>query len=55
MRRQGLLAIPGETNVHRVEESCKFVELTDAEATELQEALDHASVAGDRYGPGAFG
>ncbi|KAJ4303140.1 hypothetical protein N0V90_002032 [Kalmusia sp. IMI 367209] len=47
--RQGVVAIPGATKVHRVEENCKFVELTDAEAAELQEAVDYTAVAGDRY------
>jgi pyridoxine 4-dehydrogenase len=47
--RQGVLAIPGATKVSRVEENLKLVELTDAEAAELQEAVDHTAVAGDRY------
>lgn len=47
--RQGVLAIPGATKVSRVEENSKFVVLTDAEAAELQEAVDHTAVAGDRY------
>ncbi|KAB5542673.1 NADP-dependent oxidoreductase domain-containing protein [Coniochaeta sp. 2T2.1] len=47
--RQGVLAIPGATKASRVEENCKFVELTAAEAAELQEAVDHTAVAGDRY------
>ncbi|KAK8108234.1 NADP-dependent oxidoreductase domain-containing protein [Apiospora kogelbergensis] len=47
--RQGVIAIPGATKVSRVEENCKLVELTDAEAVDLQKAVDHAAVAGDRY------
>jgi pyridoxine 4-dehydrogenase len=49
VRRHGVLAIPGATKVSRVEENCKFVDLTDAEAAELQEAVDHTAVVGDRY------
>lgn len=44
-----MLAIPGATKVSRVEENCKFVDLTDAEAAELQEAVDYTAVVGDRY------
>ncbi|KAK4215554.1 NADP-dependent oxidoreductase domain-containing protein [Rhypophila decipiens] len=47
--RQGVIAIPGATKVSRVEENCKLVELTDEEAAELQEAVDHTAVVGDRY------
>ncbi|KAK8018923.1 hypothetical protein PG991_008113 [Apiospora marii] len=47
--RHGVIAIPGATKVSRVEENCRRVELTDAEAAELQEAVDHTVVAGDRY------
>ena len=47
--RQGVLAIPGATKVARVEQNCNFVELADAEAGELQEAVDHTAVAGERY------
>lgn len=47
--RHGVLAIPGATKVARVEENCKFVELTNAEAAELQEAVDYTAVAGERY------
>src|SRR4051794_5521697 len=36
--RQDALAIPGATKVSRVEENTKLVDLTDAEAAELQEA-----------------
>ncbi|KAK8052943.1 Aldo/keto reductase [Apiospora saccharicola] len=41
--RHGVLAIPGATKVPRVEENCKLVDLTEAEAVE------HTAVAGDRY------
>ncbi|KAF2852098.1 Aldo/keto reductase [Plenodomus tracheiphilus IPT5] len=51
--RQGVLAIPGATKVSRVEENCKSVDLTDAEAAEIQKAVDHTAVVGDRY-PEAF-
>ncbi|KAM7221209.1 NADP-dependent oxidoreductase domain containing protein [Rhypophila decipiens] len=47
--RQGVIAIPGATKVSRVEENCMLVELTDEEAAELQEAVDHTAVVGDRY------
>ncbi|KAI0003939.1 NADP-dependent oxidoreductase domain-containing protein [Xylariaceae sp. FL0662B] len=47
--RQGVLPIPGATKVHRVIENCKVVELTDAEASELQKALDKMKVVGERY------
>ncbi|KAG8157971.1 hypothetical protein KVR01_012243 [Diaporthe batatas] len=47
--RQGAIAIPGATKVPRVEENSKIVDLTDAEALELQKAVDHTAVAGDRY------
>ncbi|KAK8131749.1 Aldo/keto reductase [Apiospora sp. TS-2023a] len=47
--RHGVIAIPGATKVSRLEENCKLVDLTDAEAAELQEAVDHTAVAGDRY------
>lgn len=47
--RQGVIANPGATKVSRVEENSKLVELTDAEAAELEESVDHTAVAGDRY------
>ncbi|KAI1455540.1 NADP-dependent oxidoreductase domain-containing protein [Annulohypoxylon moriforme] len=47
--RQGVIPIPGATKVHRAIENCHVVELTDAEAAELQEALDKTEVVGERY------
>ncbi|KAI1500925.1 NADP-dependent oxidoreductase domain-containing protein [Biscogniauxia marginata] len=47
--RQGVIPIPGARNVDRAIENCKVVELTDAEAAELQEALDKTKVVGERY------
>lgn len=47
--RQGVLAIPGATKVSRVEENCKFVELSDDEAAELQDTVDDRAVVGGRY------
>ncbi|KAI0886284.1 NADP-dependent oxidoreductase domain-containing protein [Annulohypoxylon maeteangense] len=49
VRWQGVLPIPGATKVHRATENCNVVELTDAEAAELQNALDRMEVVGDRY------
>ncbi|KAI8947601.1 NADP-dependent oxidoreductase domain-containing protein [Xylaria longipes] len=49
VKYQGVLPIPGATKSPRVVENCKEVELTDAEVTELQQALDKMKVAGERY------
>ncbi|TVY75803.1 Pyridoxal reductase [Lachnellula suecica] len=49
VQQQGVLPIPGSTKVERVLENAKRVQLTEAEAAELENALGKATVSGARY------
>ncbi|KAI1759422.1 NADP-dependent oxidoreductase domain-containing protein [Hypoxylon sp. FL1150] len=51
VRRQGTIPIPGTTQVDRVLENCKDVELTADDLAELQKIIDRSLPAsGERYG-----
>jgi diketogulonate reductase-like aldo/keto reductase len=49
---QGLIAIPGTTKTHRLEENwaSRDVELTEAEMAEVRRIVEEAKPQGDRYG-----
>jgi pyridoxine 4-dehydrogenase len=49
VQQQGVLPIPGSTNVSRVIENTKRVEITEEESSELEYALSKATVSGARY------
>lgn len=48
---QGMIAIPGTTKPHRLEENfaSREIELTDAEKKEMRKLIDGAKIAGVRY------
>ena len=50
--RQGAIPIPGSSNMERVVQNSKAVELTDEDMIEIQKILETMPVAGARYGPG---
>jgi diketogulonate reductase-like aldo/keto reductase len=49
---QGLIAIPGTTKTHRLEENwaSRDGELTEAEMAEVRRIVEEAKPQGDRYG-----
>ena len=49
VQQQGVLPIPGSTKVPRVLENTTYVELTQGESRELEDALSKATVSGHRY------
>ncbi|KAI6083811.1 aldo/keto reductase [Hypoxylon rubiginosum] len=50
VRRQGTIPIPGTTQVERVVENCKDVELSEEDLAELQKIMDTLPISGERYG-----
>ncbi|KAJ4286751.1 hypothetical protein N0V90_013003 [Kalmusia sp. IMI 367209] len=50
---QGMIAIPGTTKEHRLEENWKSrnIELTGEEQDHMRELIDNAKPVGNRYGP----
>ncbi|KAF2853181.1 Aldo/keto reductase [Plenodomus tracheiphilus IPT5] len=53
---QGMIAIPGTTKPHRLEENwaSREIELTNEEVEEMRRIVDAAKPAGDRYGEAAL-
>lgn len=49
---QGMIAIPGTTKAHRLEENwaSREVELTEAEMAEMRRIVEEAKPRGERYG-----
>lgn len=50
---QGMIAIPGTTKEHRLEENWKSrdIELSEEEKDHMRELIDKAKPVGNRYGP----
>ena len=50
---QGMIAIPGTTKVHRLEQNwaSREVDLTDEEKEEMRKIIDAAKPHGNRYAP----